>query len=375
LVSPAPRPSNADPSLAAFDDVIAKGMAKDPDQRYQTGRALSAAVQQAMDAPRVRASRGRGARHSAPRSAAEHPTRRRALMIAALAALLVAVCVFAAWQLRGASGGGGQQAGSDTTATLGAVPSIAATVPTDVKSGGRLVIGVNLPYAPNEFRDNYGKLVGFDVDLMNAVARTLGLTPDYREVAFDAIIPAVQAGDFHVGMSSFTDTRAREQNVDFVDYFQAGSLWAQRSGPPIDPNHACGLRVGVAAGVIQETEEIPAKSQACVAAGLPPIDKVVFKRHDDIVDALIAGQVDAMSADSPVTGFDIKNSGGALEAAGEVFDAGPYGWPVAKGSALAESLRQALEHLMKTGEYRTIATLWGVEKGTIDKPSINAAIR
>ena len=82
-----------------------------------------------------------------------------------------------------------------------------------------------------------------------------------------------------------------------------------------------------------------------------------------------------MSADSPVTGFDIKNSGGALQAAGEVFDAGPYGWPVAKGSALADSLRQALQHLMKTGEYRTIATLWGVEKGTIDKPSINAAIR
>ena len=237
------------------------------------------------------------------------------------------------------------------------------------------MIGVNLPYAPNEFRDNYGKLVGFDVDLMNAIARTLGLTPDYREVAFDAIIPAVQAGDFHVGMSSLTDTRAREQMADFVDYFQAGSLWAQRSGAPIKPDHACGLRVGVADGVIQETEEIPAKSQACVAAGLPPIDKVVFKRHDDLVAALIAGQIDAMSADSPVTGFDIKNSGGALQAAGEVFDAGPYGWPVAKGSALADSLRQALQHLMKTGEYRTIATLWGVEMGTIDKPGINGAIR
>ena len=283
--------------------------------------------------------------------------------------------MFAAWQLRGAAGGGGQQADGDASTTLGAVPSIAATVPADIRSGGRLVIGVNLPYAPNEFRDNYGKLVGFDVDLMNAIARTLGLTPDYREVAFDAIIPAVQAGDFHVGMSSLTDTRAREQMADFVDYFQAGSLWAQRSGPPIKPDHACGLRVGVADGVIQETEEIPAKSQACVAAGLPPIDKVVFKRHDDLVAALIAGQIDAMSADSPVTGFDIKNSGGALQAAGEVFDAGPYGWPVAKGSALADSLRQALQHLMKTGEYRTIATLWGVEMGTIDKPGINGAIR
>jgi hypothetical protein len=48
---------------------------------------------------------------------------------------------------------------------------------------------------------------------------------------------------------------------------------------------------------------------------------------------------------------------------------------VAKGSGLAESLRQALEHLMQTGEYRTIATLWGVEKGMIDKPVINGASR
>ena len=65
MVSPAPRPSNSDPTLAAFDDVIAKGMAKDPDQRYQTGRALSAAVTQAIEAPRVRANRGRapGTRH------------------------------------------------------------------------------------------------------------------------------------------------------------------------------------------------------------------------------------------------------------------------------------------------------------------------
>ena len=39
-----------------------------------------------------------------------------------------------------------------------------------------------------------------------------------------------------------------------------------------------------------------------------------------------------------------------------MFDSAPYGWPVAKGSALAESLRQALEHVMATGEYKTIAT-------------------
>ncbi len=377
MVSPRPRPSDADPALAAFDDVIAKGMAKDPDLRYQTGRELAAAVRQAADAPRMRAGRGR-ARHSAHRSVAvSGPDRHRALLSGVLAALLLAVCAFGAWQLFGRSDEGAQQAGPAPAGgvSLGAVPSIAATVPADVRAAGKLVVGVNVPYAPNEFRDGYGKLVGFDVDLMDAVARTLGLTTDYREVPFDAIIPAVRSGDFDLGMSSFTDTRAREQLADFVDYFQAGTLWAQRAGPPIDPANACGLRVGVSEDVIQATEEIPARSRACLDAGHPPIDMVVFKRQDDLTAALIAGDVDAMSADSPATGFAVKNSGGALQAAGQVFDARPYGWPVAKGSALAESLRQALEHLMETGEYRTIATLWGVEMGTIDHSVINGATR
>ena len=44
-----------------------------------------------------------------------------------------------------------------------------------------------------------------------------------------------------------------------------------------------------------------------------------------------------------------------------------------KGSPLAESLVKALEHLIQTGDYKTIATNWGVEKGVIDKPVINGA--
>ncbi len=372
LVSTPPRPSDTDPALAAFDAVIAKGMAKDPDRRYQTGRALAAAVRQALDAPRVPAARGRG-RHSAGEPDQDRRPRRTAIA-AALAAVLLTAGGIGAWQVL-AHRDVGPPPATDTPVTLGAIPSIAATLPDDVKSRGRLVIGVNIPYAPNEFRDGYGQLVGFDVDLMNAITRVLGVTPEYREVDFDTILPSVQAGDFDLGMSSVTDTAERERLADFVTYFEAGTLWAQRPGPPIDPVHACGLRVGVTTGVIQQTHELPQKSDACIAAGLPPIESVVFERQDDLTTALIAGQVDAMSADSPVTGFAIKTTGGALVAAGDVFDAGPYGWPVQHGSKLAESLRQALEHLMKSGEYKTIATLWGVERGTIEKPMLNGAIR
>ena len=206
---------------------------------------------------------------------------------------------------------------------------------------------------------------------MNAIASTLGLTADYREADFAKIIPSIQGGTFNVGMSSFTDTKERQQSVDFVDYFSAGILWAQRPGSPIDPNNACGKKVAVQATTTEETDELPAKSKACTDAGKPAIEILKFDGQDAATNAVVLGQADAMSADSPVTAYAIKQSNGKLEAAGEIFDSAPYGWPVAKGSPLAQSLQKALEHLIETGDYKTIAGNWGVEAGMIDKPVIN----
>ncbi|MFG1935299.1 bifunctional serine/threonine-protein kinase/transporter substrate-binding domain-containing protein [Mycobacterium sp. NPDC048908] len=376
MVSPPPKPSALDPALSAFDGVIAKGMAKKPEKRYQTAGELAAATRRALETP-VRSS-GRSGRHSKQRSAGGMS--RRVLVIAAAVVLVAALATFGVRQWTGSRGGDARPAGvAESSATptpvSGAVPEIAAMVPDAIKSTGRLVIGVNVPYSPNEFKDSMGQIVGFDVDLMNAVAKTLGLTPDYRETGFEAIIPSIRAGDFNVGMSSFTDTKDRERSADFVTYFQAGTLWAQKVGAGVDPSNACGLRIGVQYATIQETEEIPSKSQVCTEAGSAAIEKVVYVSQDDLNSALIAGEVDAMSADSPATGFAVKTSGGVLEPAGEIFDTAPYGWPVAKDSGLAEALKRALQHLIETGEYRTIATMWGVEKGMITSPMINEAVR
>ena len=291
-----------------------------------------------------------------------------------MAAVLAATATLA---VSGCSAGSDSGSSESTSAASGAsekVDEIANTVPEAIKSSGKLIVGVNIPYAPNEFKDPSGKIVGFDVDLVNAVAATLGLTPEYREADFAKIIPSIQGETFNIGMSSFTDTKEREQTVDFVTYFSAGILWAQRPGEPIDPNNACGKKVAVQATTTEETEELPAKSKACTDAGKPAIDIIKFDGQDAATNAVVLGQADAMSADSPVTAYAIKQSNGKLEAAGEIADAAPYGWPVKKDSPLAQSLKQALEHLIENGKYKEIATNWGVESGMIDKPVINGAI-
>jgi serine/threonine protein kinase len=370
LTKPPPSIEDRLPELSVLGPVLAKALAKRPEDRYNSCLEFARALESELDA----LAREVGAGERTMSSLAK-PTKTRKLKVrwpivvpAILAVLGIAV---AAVIFTGKS----HHQRPPAPAPLGPVPAIAETVPADIRAAGHLTAAISLPFTPNEFKNSEGHLVGFDVDLLSSIAKIFNLGTDYREMPFESIIPAVEAHQANLAMSSITDTKARESKADFVTYFNKGTLWAQRPGPPIDPNAACGRKVSTMAGSVHATVEIPAKSEVCVEAGLPPIDVVLFDRADDVTAALIAGKVDAMSADSPTTLFAIKLSGGALVAAGEVFDIEPYGVVVPKGTELAESVRRALVYLIETGEYRAIAAKWGVEKGMIETPVINGALR
>nr|WP_050949898.1 ABC transporter substrate-binding protein [Gordonia effusa] len=261
------------------------------------------------------------------------------------------------------------------TLTIAKQPAIAEIVPAEIRESGVLRIGTNPPYQPNEFKNRDGEIIGYDVDLMRAVSQVLGLRPEFKESDFDKIIPAIQSGTFDMGMSSFTDTAEREKQVDFVTYFSAGVLWAQRTDDDVDPDNACGLKVGVQATTYEDTDEVPAKSAKCVAQGKEPIVKVKFDSQDEAVNALLLGRVDALSADSPVTAYAVKKTDGQLEVVGPVYDAAPYGLPVRKGSSLGPALQRAMQYLMDNGFYRTISEHWGVQSGMIGTSKINDAAK
>lgn len=256
-----------------------------------------------------------------------------------------------------------------------AVAPLKIALPPAVAESGVLRVVTNLPYTPAEFYDTENRIVGFDVDLINAVAEVLGVKPEFRNLDFKQLIPSVQQGTSDVAMAAITDTKEREAVVDLVNYYSAGTLWAQRAGTPaVDPTNACGLTVAAQRTTTQETDELPALNKQCVANGKPGITILSFEGQDDATNAVVLGQADAFSADSPVTGYAIKVSDGRLIEAGPLRDAAPYGWAVAKGSLMGPALQQALQRVIDSGRYQQMLDRWGVGIGAITTAGINGGI-
>jgi polar amino acid transport system substrate-binding protein len=267
----------------------------------------------------------------------------------------------------------------NTGTTAGAAPTVdealAAKVPAAIKSDGKVLIGTDASYAPNEFLDTDGKtVVGFDVDLFNAVAAKFGLKTEWQSATFDAIIPGVQSGKYEMGISSFTINDERKQQVNMVSYFSAGTQWGTKKGNPtgIQPDNACGKKVAVQTNTVQDTEDLPKRDEACKAAGNPAITVDRYQRQDQATASVVSGKDDAMLADSPVLAYAVKQTNGQLELLGDIYDAAPYGYVIEKDQTeFAQAVADAVKALVTDGTYKTILDKWGVQAGAIDSPAVN----
>jgi polar amino acid transport system substrate-binding protein len=269
------------------------------------------------------------------------------------------------------SGGGS----TGTTTAPKVDQALAAKVPDAIKSDGVIKIGTDSTYAPSEFLDTDGKtVVGFDIDLFNAVAGKLGLKTQWESAKFDAIIPGVQSGKYEIGISSFTINDERKQQVNMVSYFSAGTQWAAKKGNPsgIQPDAACGKKVAVQTSTVQDTEDLPKRLKDCESGGKPKFAVDRYQDQGQATAAVVTGKDDAMLADSPVVAYAVKQSKDQLEALGDIYDSAPYGYVVKKDQTdFAQALADAVKALISDGTYKTVLDKWGVAAGGIDNPAVN----
>jgi len=241
-------------------------------------------------------------------------------------------------------------------------PTTNLSAPNDLISKGTLIVGSDTTYPPQEFIDTAtGKAIGFDVDVITAMAKKLGLNTVVKTANFTTIIDDLAAKRFDVVISAVSINSDRLQKADFVPYFQSGESLIVPKGNPMGlkcvPN-LCGLKVGVQSATV-ELDDLNAGSKACTKAGKPAIQLTVLDKQTDVIQLLVNHRVDATYQDSPVTDYYIKQNPGQFEVGGSVVNTVPEGIAVRKGDmSMLEAMRAAFTAIRSDGTYDSLFTKW-----------------
>jgi polar amino acid transport system substrate-binding protein len=282
-----------------------------------------------------------------------------------LTAGALAACGSSSTHTTAASGSTTGTSGGTTAAATpaGANAAVAKLVPASIKSKGTLTVAADASYAPDEFFAPDGKtIIGMDADLAKALGAVMGLKVNVVEATFDSIIPGLAAGKFDMGASSFTDTKAREKVVNFVDYANVGeSFYTKSQGGTSIGSIAdiCGKTVSVEKGT---TEEADATTQSgkCKKAGKPGVTVLVYPDQNGANLAVSSGHAQLGFADTPVADYQVKKTGGQFKIVGAAYAPAPYGLAIPKTTGLDNAVQAALKALIADHTYGKIFAKWGL---------------
>lgn len=227
--------------------------------------------------------------------------------------------------------------------------------PHSISSSARLVVAMDASFPPMEFMDEEGKIVGFDADLVQALAASAGLKVELKSVAWDGIFGALKAGDADIIASSVTITPDREAQFSFTKpYLKAGQVLLVRTedkGKFTDLAALNGKRVGVqiATTGADFVASAPVQMKQYNTAGLAIID-------------LANGNLEAVVIDKPVADFYATKKpefSNKLVVAGEPTTAEQFGLVVRKDAPeLLAKLNGALDKVRSDGTYAKLESKW-----------------
>ncbi len=263
----------------------------------------------------------------------------RGLQIASLGAagLLLAAC--------------GKKAEAPAAPAPAAAPAVAAPAPPPAKV---YVVGTDAAYAPFESQNEKAEIVGFDIDVVNAVAKKAGINVKFVNTPWEGIFNALNQGDRDMVVSAVTITDERKQTMDFSNpYFDAQQLIAVKASSKIAKfADLKKLKVGVQTGTTGD--DAVAK---LLGKTNPNIKR--FESTPLALKELESGGVDAVVADNGVViHYVANNPGGKFKTVTDKeFAPEQYGMALKKGNAeLQAKLNKGLAEIKSDGTYDAIYT-------------------
>jgi polar amino acid transport system substrate-binding protein len=201
------------------------------------------------------------------------------------------------------------------------------------------------------------QLVGADIDIGTAVAKSLGRPVSFVNTQFDQIIGALQAGQCDAIISFMNDTSPRRRLVTFVDYLAAGQMILLPKGAPAVSQVAdlYGRTVSVQQGT---TGQQFLHAQNARAPAGRPIKILSFASDNDAIYALQHGVVGAYFGDAPVV-IAAAEADHSLIAGAQLVPPIPVGVAVRPGDPLQAQIAQAIKSMYQDGTMGTILSKWG----------------
>ncbi|MGN6315015.1 transporter substrate-binding domain-containing protein [Trinickia sp.] len=215
---------------------------------------------------------------------------------------------------------------------------------------GTLQVATDATFPPMEFTEN-GARTGFDVDLMNALAKTMGKQVQWTDIDFKGLIPGLIARRFDVAISAIYITPERAQVVDFTQPYYAGGLVALvKSDSPIktlaDLN---GKKVSVQVGT---------KSVNFLHDHYPQVQRVEVEKNQEMFDLVGIGRTDAAVTGKPAA-YQLARTRPGFRVLDEQLTTEQYGIAVRKDEPqLRDALNSALEKIKADGTYAALVKKW-----------------
>jgi len=232
-----------------------------------------------------------------------------------------------------------------------------------ISESGTIIVGTEPGWPPYEFEDEDGNIIGFEVDIMNMIADDLDLEVDWRDMAFDNIILAIQAGDIDLGVSGFSVTAERLEVMDFTmphsitegqiimlqsKATEKGIAMLKSPANLTDYAITCGVQGGT--------------TQADELGDLAPTQRQIYEDFQLALQAMKNGIVDSVYAETPITSNWILEAEQAGEPAIIVVYKRPY-YPVAflankSADTLVAKINGALAEIIASGRLDELRQEW-----------------
>lgn len=219
----------------------------------------------------------------------------------------------------------------------------------EVKKAGKLTVATSPDFPPFESLEG-GKVVGIEVDILELIAKELGVELEIVQMDFDSVLVGVQAAKYDCGMSGITVTPAREKNMRFtVPYYNAAQVIVVKEGSAIQGK----------ADLKDKTVSVQTGTTAESGCQDENIKYQAFNANADAKSALTTGKVDAWVVDN-LTAIQMVDEGDGLVILEEKMTEEPYAFAFAYGSEdLVAEINKTLEKLIDDGTIAGIFENYG----------------